>query len=1713
MVNQNSILQTTTDWTLSRKYLESFKQMALVKSIHNNSAEKRAKLYYEFVIFSKEKDPWMLQPIAIEYVDKQYALLFEDFNGVPLKSLLDKNLSIHHFLKIAVELANACFGLHQKNILYQNLNPQHILVHPTSFQVKLLSSEYITSWDTELPIAAENPYERYEQLPYFAPEQTGRLNLEIDHRSDLYALGVIFYEMLSGQLPFRAQDSVELIYEIITKKPRAIRSLNSEIAPIIANVIEKLLEKNPENRYQSARGLKEDLQRIQEKMLLGEEQPIFALGQDDVNLNKGLISTLYGRTEQLNTLKSIFKLVQGGDKKIAFISGQSGYGKSSLVKMLKRDVAASKGYYVVSKYDQLKQETTFAPMIQPLRSLLKQVYLEGGNSVALWRTLFKEIDLVITKQLMLLIPELRWFIGKDVQVKSDERENTRQLHAFIFTSIQKILITFAMQKRPVIWFIDDLQWADGSSIDMLRQIYEQHRAGYFFVIGSYRPENIVDFKELISWQNQLQDFTSISLQLLDEVEVRTWIADSLNDNSNTIAIFAKQLHRVTKGNPLFVKEAFRTYQKNRTIFFDIQLKKWQLDLKNMNEAVSNEALLSFIENRIDSLADETREILQIVACFGKQFEFSTLLKTLNIPAYNLLQHIGILVEQGFLLSLDAHFKWATTYEHEGILQALSLEFQFVHDRIQQVTYQSLTEEERAHNHFAIGKVLTENNPAIEESNHLNEAVKHYNYCTHLLSDKEKQSLALWNFRLGLNTKKAGLFENAIYFLTTSLELLPSDHWQSLRKEAFEIHAHLGECEYLVGHYELSEIHLNAALKNATSIVEKLTLYNLKTLLYIESDKHMEGLNAGLEGLRVGHIKIDDYPTKLQLAKEFLLLKAALQNKSDAKLLNLPKIKNEETDLLIQIIINMAGSAYLLNVNLTGFLLMKGVRLLLEHGGNTESGIAYINYAMFLNAGFGDVKGASRFGQLAVKLADEQDSIYIKGRIYFVYGVFINHLTKSYDNTIYYISKAQQYSQDLNLHHLVSASSCFICTTQLIRGDSLQDLADEIARQRHAYSTNASTLSIDFLHELNLWMDVLREPNVTADWDYPFTLQDEESIMIMHYAVRLKMSFLLQEMEQGFSILDVLHNPVKNSYTLLVSPLYYFYRALWQIEKIHQKKCNREEKKAFLNDIQVSIRKLKKWSKHAPQNYEHLYVLLLAENCRLKSLDGEAVLYYDRAIQLASIGLFTHDTAIACERAASYYASKRDVKTANEYILRGIHKIRLWGAETVALLWEALYEVHNDTLKVSGNTAPLTFDMQTVFETTQSLSKEIRMDDLLRKMLFALLKHAGADIGYFIHNDNDNLNVLAKAEASDIAFTLYKDQKIHHFPEKMQAIVRYVMQSEEYLIIKNVQEDKKFKGHSLLTKSVLCLPIHHKGELIAILFLENTLITNAFSSTQLDLLKMISGQIAVSLENAQIYEDLEQRVEERTKELAEMNSHLKKVNDQLEMNELERKKLLHSISHELRSPITSTLGYIEMILDDVVKDEQQQRKYLHRSKERLLALNVLIQDLFDLANLEAGRIEYAIRQVHVTTFYEQFAYKYEEEIKKAGLSYSTNNQMDMDAYVLIDESRIEQVITNLIVNAIKFTKKGSIHFSVTVQEQGLICSIEDSGIGIPEKDMAFIFDSYYSASNIKKSTDSHGIGLAICKQIIAQHDGEIFVDSTENQGSRFSFILPIITLGQ
>jgi len=1688
---------------LARKFINEFNRMMLIQYLPNVITEQQALQQVDYLRKKTAKNPWLFQPVHYVYIDEQYAIVYEDFAGVPLAQLIKQNpLPIHQVIQIAVELASACVNLHQNEEVYEYLNPNTILVHPKSFELKLISPASL-KWSFTSEQLEQDKF-LGEYIRYIAPEQTGRFISGVDERTDLYTIGAFLYESITKTPLFEGQDPGEVIFRILTKTPDLQLVQHHSPLEVITKLIEKLLKKEKDERYQTALGLRYDLLKIMDLLIGKNPEVTFNIGEKDGNIQPKLSKKLYGRETELTVLNNILNKVKNGEKEIVFLQGVSGSGKSSIARALSQNIIVNKGFFLESKFDQLKQQQhSLDPIVAPFRQLLKQVYLEGDKSIQVFKQSLIDSDLTIMNSLLQLIPELSWFTDEKIRVTQESKQYTLQLNAYIFSSLQKLMSIITQQKRPIVIFIDDLQWAEKSALDMLKKIYAQHIGGYFLLISVIRHNQEDIHHRILTWQKELESSSLISVRLLSKQNVYEWVADTLNSDHKVTEHIANRLYQMTQGNALFMQQAFRMSLKDKTIFYNANLNTWQYNEQQMSKSMSTNELLKFIESRLELLSKQSVEVLHYASCFGREFDFYYLAKLTEIPLYQLFASIEELVSNGFIVSVGANLHLNLGNITDKNQQNNTLKFQFIHDRIQQVAYEIYPHEKRIKTHFQISRLLQEFE-WVEDN--LQNLVQHLNYCKQLLSLADRKQLAIWNYELGNQAKQAGIYENARQFYLESIELLPPDKWTSMHDYVFSIYLNIGECEYLAGHYEQSKQYIEEALAHANTKLEKLKVYRLMTLIYIEVENTELGISAGLKALEIGRQNISRTPSKFQLAKEFTLLKSALRGKTNEQLLNLKPIENEEVDVLIQIMINMLTNSFLNSQNLSGILLMRSMRLQLKHGAASESAIVMINYALLLISGTDSVKEALRFGHLALSMAEKQDSLYVKSRVYFAYSIFLNHWDNNYDTSIHYMRLTQQYMEQLGMYYTVNATSCFLCNAQLIAGNLLKDVYSEIQYQQMEYGKYPSVLAEDYLEELKYWIECLQDPSLKPNWDARITMNVEEAVNVMHYTLRLRMAYLYQNEAEIERYIRFLSKQSKKVLALPSTPIYYVFKALCHFDLIHKEgHLNSFSRNKFRQSIDDSITRFKKWSEEAPHQYLHLYFLLLAENESTKFNFEQAELYYDRAIQLSRTYKFVHDEAIIYRRAAAFYRKRNDMTKTSDYITRAIKKMRHWGGHTIAQQWETEFE--NCLIQsYQEKKYSVSFDMLGLFEATQTIATETTAKEMLPKLLKSLLKQSNATSGYIIRLMGGKASVYAKVTSDSDQLNVMSPHE--ELDDNIRAIVDYTLQINEPITERSVKNKLHNNWGHLAPKSFICLPIQYKGTVQAFLYLENNLLNNAFNSIQVDILRIIATQIVITLENAEIYAEMEERVKRRTKKLDEINLSLKEANNQLAINEEERKRLLHSISHELRSPITSTLGYIELILDGVVTNPNQQKQYLQRSKERLLSLNSLIQDLFDLAKLESGRSDFDFERISVQQFYEYFGHRYKLEVNKAGIEYKVKAQFNKKHYIYIDIRKIEQVMNNLITNAIKYTKEGSIEVSLEVNETMLTCAIKDSGMGIPNADIPFIYDIYYRASNSNRE-DSHGIGLSICKKIIEKHNGTLVVDSIEGKGSCFTFTIPLI----
>ncbi|MEC5423105.1 trifunctional serine/threonine-protein kinase/ATP-binding protein/sensor histidine kinase [Virgibacillus sp. C22-A2] len=1703
-------------WTLYKAFSMKDQIVVAIKVVNSETINPlaNAEIIHDFHVSKSLAFDYVLQPVKLERYGGKICIVTELFYGSSLEEWISISSSnLKEFLKIAIRITNGVALLHGAHIVHKFLQPQNILLNLKTDEVKLTGFNQSTKLSSETQHPNESPYQLKERVAYMSPEQTGRMNRALDYRTDLYALGVIFYEMITGKLPFHADHPAEMIHAHLAKVPVHPSEVNKEIPATISNIIMTLLEKMPESRYQSAFGLKGDLEKcLYQLNHIGIISGIKLREEDRATMYERP-SKLYGRESAVNQLLDGFHRVRNGRIELLLVHGPSGIGKTALVNELHKPLVREKGYFISGKFVQLQKEIPYAPIIHAFQGLLRQILSEGSVSVQRWGAIInQELD-SYTSVIANFIPELKWLIGPQVEVPELPPQG---VHNRFRQAIRQLFGVFAKAKHPLVLFIDDLQWADDATLDLIYHLLNNPESQHLLIIGAYRDNEVHVGHPFEMMLRRMKEgdmrVIQIPVEHLHYNHLSEWIDETFSIRHDDAVFLRELVYRITQGNPFFIVQVFQSFYDEGVIVLQADEGKWTVNVEALKQIQMSDTIIDFLLKRIKRLPKETNEIVQLASCFGNRFDIKLLAAIAGESYEKVAEKLWEGLEKGLVLPLDSSYKWIYPEENMSLLNERPPGYLFLHDKVQQAFYMSLSKKEREENHLKIGLELLDHYDDDQIAEHIFDIVNHLNHSRTHLNKQKTLELVEWNWMAGERAKNRAATESALHFFNVGRELLPENKWAPEHYDTtFKVMLGLGESQYLNQLFEAAEATFNEALSNAQLNQDKLRVYNLKITLYTHIHQVEKATDAGLDGLRLYNWNFKRNPNRLDVAKEYVKTKVVLSRKKNVDLLDLPAVDDKETRLMMRTLINTNAPTYHVNQNLATILMLRALRLTLNYGDMDVTALVFNNYALTMSAGFNDYNASYKFGRLAIEHTDKFQDNSLKARAYFVFGSFINHWKKHIHYNLDYLQLSQQLCIESGNLHLAGANGMFIGLVKFIKGDNLNDVKTEIERQFNFAKRNEYTLSNDFLRELTDWIDVLSIKNAEVNWEFA-EITDDPSAVIIHETIRLQMTYLLQNDEQAMKIMKKLDELVDDTLFLISAPDYYFYHSLWLVRLILKGSLPKRQVKAKLAK---KLAKLKKWANHSPSNYMHKYLLIKGELARVNGKSEEAIFLYNRSITLAEKNGYLQDAALANTCAAYYYIDKNLHKSARAYLVDAYLKYSKWGAER--LVYD-LFQKHSDLIKETNRetVASMQFeqeslDINAIFEATGVISDEVILKQLLKKLMQIVVINAGAERAYLLLNKDEELHLAATNHMNE-------EIKLYEQPEQLkgkmkfpETLINYVVNTKEAVVLGEASQEGQFTDDSYIarqnSKSILCLPIMYQQGLTGILYLENSQATHVFTKERIALLTLLASQAAIAIENAYLYENLEAKVAERTKSLNKANQNLALANSSLAQSDELRRQMLSNISHDLRSPISTIRGYVDAILEGVVDGPEQQWNYMQVIKRRLTLLNSLVQDLFDLAQLESGHVTFAKDIVPVDQLFKHLCNQFELEVKQAGLDYQwiipTYTSEDYPL-VEVDVRRIEQVMNNLVSNAIKHTEKGEIRVKLSLEKLGeAIITVEDQGSGILSADIPYVFERFYTkTSSIKEH--GHGLGLAISKQIIELHKGDIWVDSEEGAGAKFSF---------
>lgn len=1482
------------------------RQLVIVKIIKNEhpTLEEITNLRQEFIIAQDLDFEGIVKTYSFDNYYNSFALILEDFGGQSLDIFIAaNNLSITEFLRVAIALSETFIYLHQVPIIHKDIKPSNIIINPENGKVKL--ADFSISSRLELKNQSiSNPNLLEGTLAYMSPEQTGRMNRAIDYRTDFYSLGVTFYEMLTNQLPFTTTDPMELVYCHIAKQPVPPQEV-SEIPQAVSDIVMKLLAKNAEDRYQSAAGLKFDLETCLQQLQTTGKIENFPIGQRDRGNQLLIPQKLYGRETEVQILLDAFGRVSLGATEMMLVSGYSGIGKTSIVNEVHKPIVAARGYFIAGKFDQFKRNIPYAALIQAFQELVRQLLTESSEQIAIWKeNLLKALD--NNSQVIIdVIPEVELIIGKQLEVPQLGSSESQNRFNRVF---QQFIRVFCQPEHPLVIFLDDLQWADSASLKLIQLLNTDVDNKYLLTIGAYRDNEVSPVHPLIQTIAKIQEtetvVNNITIQALALDSVNQLIADTLDAsvNSDEIKVFSELLFNKTQGNPFFLTQLLKTLYSENLLVYQVDTDRWEWDIQQIQAiGIADFNIVELVARNIRKLPETTQKALKLAACIGNQFNLEVLSIVNEESNIATAAHLWGAMQAGLILPLSENYKIPLVFAQEELasVRDIKVDYKFLHDRVQQAAYSLIPESDKKATHLKIGQLLLNNTTEQERKDNIFALVNQLNFGTDLLTNQsEKDELAQLNLIAGQKAKAATAYEAAVNYLNVGLELLSQDSWESRYDLTFTFYLEASEAEYLNANLERAGILCDRTLKKAKTILEQVNLYVLKIRLEIAKNQIKSALDTGLQILEILGVTISQLPP---------------QELNIEELATLPKMTDPYKRAAMELLVLIFPPACFAESPLSLPILYTMIELSRQYGNSPQCTFAYSIYGILVSWLIPDIDFAYQLGELSLQVLEELDAKEFRSKTLVNVSICITHFKKHTRETIEPLRQAINSGLEFGDIEYACHAADYYCAHLFFNGEHLDyvqeqqkhyiGFVDKFSQEHQFYLLKIIGQLVANLrgitdNSLILTGEFLNEGEAIA---YLTKINNLMSLFRVFFAKTL-LCYLFKDYKNAIIYAKTaLNNSILVQANISFNNHVYYYSLALLAQYFQETK---EKQQQYLKQVEENQEKMKYLAQHCPMNYQYKYDLVEAEKARVLGQSFSAMEYYDLAIDGAQENGYVQDEALANELAGEFYLALARQKVARTYMIDAYYAYIRWGAKAkVKDLEERHAEllapvvgrknslptginetiVHTRTTVTStGSGAGKELDLSTIIKASQALSGEVHLDKLLSNLMQVLLENAGAEKSYFIIPDPAG-EWKIEAQCTGERCQLISKSATENQVIPM-SLINYVQRTQETLAIDDATTETRFASDPYIIqqrpKSILCSPLINQGKLVGILYLENNLTAGAFTRDRLEVLNIISAQAAISIENARLYQTLEEKVQERTAQLAQANLEISGLNDKL-----------------------------------------------------------------------------------------------------------------------------------------------------------------------------------------------------------------------------------------
>lgn len=1633
-------------------------------------------------------DPRACTPIALESNGEMQFIVQPWFAGQSLNEWAAQQVtvSLTDFFTIACTLADILQAVHEAGITHGGVKPHNILVQPSTLTIRL--TDFITPLDIrDVSHFIYDPEFVRGTLAYTSPEQTGRINYRVDFSTDLYSLGIVFYELLTGKLPFFSTDPLELIHSHLAEEAPKAHEINPLVPEQLSDIIVKLVLKQPEKRYQSAVGLLADLLRCRNDYTVTGMVTQFPVGLRDRTKRMIFISKMVGRYGECELIQQEYDAVMTGEFRSVFISGFSGIGKTRLIQELQKPLVRNRGYFTSGKFDQYQKNIPYSSLIQALRNLMRTFLTESDEQVTQWQAKILEAVGNDGRVITDVVPELEFIIARQPEVAHLPPVEARNRFNNLFG---RFLSCLANTEHPLVLFIDDLQWCDSATFDFLQNLFinpQEHP--YLFFIGAYR-HNEVDAahpltKLIRTIKQQAGALQSIRLEALNEEDCHDMVAYILDASLEATRNLAQFITHLTEGNPLFVSESLAWLYNEDLLYTDSE-QHWHWDMAKIRDAKMPTTVVELFSSKVRKLPAATLHILNHCACMGNRFT---------------AEDVGLVVGIGMQALFDA-LKQVLSL---GMLLENKADLQFVHDRVQEAVLRQVDEQERLAIHWCIGNRLLS---VIPEGADLETQDNLFTIAAHLnkghpadMDAATRYRLVNINFHAGNKALDALASQAANEFYANAHDYLPNDSWITDYELTFRLYQRLAKTDLMCGNYENSERLLNQLIDHAVSDFDKAEALAEQTTSLSSFGNFNQAIITANRGLAYFDKAIPEDAEQAQQRMQTLMAEIAAQGDVWQTILAMPFTHERKSKIELAFYSELIPDLYMSGLVSQLYLSAAQSTQLCLAGGMDES-VIYSFSIMGLNLGEQEqFELAFRYEDLAHDLCAKYPNTF--GATRGMNGiVWCNMHSRSHPAAIVdYCLKGIQCGKNCGDLYNAGLSYGPLMWNLLVQGQNLHRI-EETAEE-----------CLQFSRKNQLFFSVGLAEAVLAGWVAPMKanytpVAMEETLTRWADANYVSASgsyFVLLAISQYYrgeyvaadSSLAAVENYLHGLTDNVLKRLWFVFRILNRLRQTPQGEW--QQCKA---DITPLLKKIEQWASLGVLLKPYLE-FIYAEIARYQQRPRTARNRYLDAINLAQQQDYTLLTGHLYECLGDLlYSDSLDFKnlTGLLHYAEARRLYTLCHAEAKITYLQERYSDgttttrRNPTKSVIADTDENNelstlpnLDINYLMKSALALSAETDLEQLLQKIMTVVLECSGAQHGYLLIKEHNELVVAVEHHIGRKPILQAQRVSLSNARGVCPAIIHYVFRTQEKVVLRDASAEGDFSHlpevQAMGLRSVLCLPAIKQGQLIGVLYLENRLSDGIFTREKTGMTELLSSHAAISLENARLLEETRHAYEQ----LQESREHM------MQMEKLSALgTLVGGVAHEINNPLMGVMNYVEFAQAKI--DDAKINKVLGQALHEIERIKNIVRNMLIYVRTKANSTD----TCHISDTITQTLSLLEGEFKKNNVQLHVNLAEQLPA-IRFSADSLQQVLINLLLNARDaLSESVDPRIDINAKLNGVLLELTicDNGTGIPETVLSRIFDPFFTTKPPGKGT---GLGLSVSHRLIEEAGGSIMVYNQSDCG--------------